>query len=144
MAKQEKYNKILDALKELLETKELSTISVSEIAQTAGIGKGSIYYYFSSKDAILEALVARSYKEPLNTAKQLAEQTDISPFTRMAMISGMQKFFCCFFKNGDWQRNCCTGKGISAPEISEVPDHRIKTGSHRNHKTGHPDRSDHL
>ena len=86
MAKQEKYNKILDALKELLETKELSTISVSEIAQTAGIGKGSIYYYFSSKDAILEALVARSYKEPLNTAKQLAVQTDISPFTRMAMI----------------------------------------------------------
>lgn len=87
MVKQEKYNKILDALKELLETKELSTISVSEIAQTAGIGKGSIYYYyFSSKDAILEALVARSYKEPLNTAKQLAEQTDISPFTRMAMI----------------------------------------------------------
>lgn len=63
MAKQEKYNKILDALKELLETKELSTISVSEIAQTAGIGKGSIYYYFSSKDAILEALVARSYKD---------------------------------------------------------------------------------
>ena len=42
MAKQEKYNKILDALKELLETKELTTISVSEIAQTAGIGKGSI------------------------------------------------------------------------------------------------------
>ena len=132
MAKQEKYNKILDALKELLETKELSTISVSEIAQTAGIGKGSIYYYFSSKDAILEALVARSYKEPLNTAKNGND------------FSGMQKFFCCFFKNGDWQRNCCTGKGISAPEIYEVPDHRIKTGSHRNHKTGHPDRSDHL
>ena len=57
MPKQLKYDKILDALQKLLETKELSNISVSEIAQTAEIGKGSIYYYFSSKDAILEALV---------------------------------------------------------------------------------------
>ena len=48
MPKQLKYDKILDALQKLLETKELSNISVSEIAQTAEIGKGSIYYYFSS------------------------------------------------------------------------------------------------
>ena len=39
----------------LLETKKISQISVSEIAQTAGIGKGSIYYYFSSKEAIFDA-----------------------------------------------------------------------------------------
>ena len=44
----EKYEKILEALRTLLETKKISQISVSEIAQTAGIGKGSIYYYFSS------------------------------------------------------------------------------------------------
>lgn len=86
MPKQLKYEKILNALQELLETKELAAISVSEIAQTAGIGKGSIYYYFPSKEAIVEALVARSYEEPLRTAKHLSEQTDISPFTRMAMI----------------------------------------------------------
>ena len=42
MPKQLKYDKILDALQKLLETKELSNISVSEIAQTAEIGKGSI------------------------------------------------------------------------------------------------------
>ena len=60
-----KYDKILDALQSLLVTKELSTISVSEIAQTAGIGKGSIYYYFPSKDAILDALIRRNYEQPL-------------------------------------------------------------------------------
>lgn len=86
MANQLKHDKILDALQELLENKKLQTISVSEIAQTAGIGKGSIYYYFPSKDAILEALVERNYEKPLKTAKNLSEQKDISPFTRMAMI----------------------------------------------------------
>lgn len=81
-----KYEKILDALQSLLESKNIQTISVSEIAQTAGIGKGSIYYYFPSKEAILEALIQRNYEKPLETAKKLAKQTDISPFTRMAMI----------------------------------------------------------
>ena len=81
-----KYDKILDALQELLERKSIQTISVSEIAQTAGIGKGSIYYYFPSKDAILDALVERNYEKTLNTAKTLAHQTDIAPYTRMAML----------------------------------------------------------
>lgn len=100
MPKQLKYDKILDALQKLLETKELSNISVSEIAQTAEIGKGSIYYYFSSKDAILEALVERNYEAPITTARHLAEQREISPFTRMALIfQACPKFLCGFFKD---------------------------------------------
>ena len=81
-----KYDRILDALQELLDNRDIQMISVSEIAQKAGIGKGSIYYYFPSKDAILDALVERNYEKPLETAKELAGQTEVSPFTRMAMI----------------------------------------------------------
>lgn len=81
-----KYDLILDALQQLLDEKKIQNISVSEIARKAGIGKGSIYYYFPSKDAILDALIQRSYESPLLTAKNLAAQTEISPFTRMAML----------------------------------------------------------
>ena len=81
-----KYEKILDALQQLLEEKSIQHISVSEIASTAGIGKGSIYYYFPSKDAIVDALIERSYEQPLQTAKNLAAQTEVSSFTRMAML----------------------------------------------------------
>ena len=77
MANQAKYEKILDALQTLLEDRSIQTISVSEIAQTAGIGKGSIYYYFPSKNAILDALIQRNYEKPIQTARSL---------TRMAMI----------------------------------------------------------
>ena len=87
MAKdQNKYDLILDALQRLLAERSVQTISVSDIAQAAGIGKGSIYYYFPSKDAIVEALVQRSYEAPLKTAQSLSARTDIPPFTRMAMI----------------------------------------------------------
>ena len=86
MANDTKYTKILDALQTLLEAKDIQNISVSEIARAADMGKGSLYYYFPSKEAILEALVERDYEKPLETAKSLAAKTDISPFTRMAMI----------------------------------------------------------
>lgn len=82
----DKYNRILDALQQLLENQNLQKISVSDIAKTAGIAKGGIYYYFPSKDAIVEALVERSYAASIETAKQLARKTDIPPFTRMALI----------------------------------------------------------
>lgn len=86
MPSHNKYEQILDALQYLLESKDIRTISVNEIAQTAGIGKGSIYYYFPSKDAILEALIERNYEKPIKTAKNLAKQRNVSPFIRMAMI----------------------------------------------------------
>lgn len=86
MAGTTKYDQIIDALEILLIQKPIQDISVSEIAQTAGIAKGGIYYYFSSKNEIFEAMIQRRYKEPLETARQLARQKDISPFTRMAMI----------------------------------------------------------
>ena len=77
---------ILDALQELLKTQDLQNISVNDIAQKAGVGKGSIYYYFNSKDAIVDALIERNYKIPLETAKELAKQKEISPYHRMALI----------------------------------------------------------
>lgn len=86
MADIKKYDLILDALQQLMVDKSIQNISVSDIAARAGIGKGSIYYYFPSKEAILDALIRRNYEAPLQTAKNLADQTDIPPFTRMAML----------------------------------------------------------
>ena len=130
MTKQEKYNSILDALQKLLESKTIQSISVSEIAQTAGIGKGSIYYYFPSKDAILEALIDRNYRIPLDTAKNLACQTEISPFTRMAMIfqacRNSSQVFLPSSESQEWLRGHPGGpclSGHSTRHTSEVPRH---------------------
>ncbi len=86
MSESNKSNLILDALQQLMKEKDIQNISVSEIARAAGIGKGSIYYYYPSKDAILDALIRRSYEQPLQTAKNLSAQTNVSSFTRMAML----------------------------------------------------------
>ena len=72
MKEQNKKEMILDAMQELMSTASTQTISVSDIAQRAGIGKGSIYYYFSSKNDIIEAVIERSYSRVLDEGQALA------------------------------------------------------------------------
>ena len=87
MATVSKRDQILDALRELLINDNIRHISVSDIAKKAGIGKGSIYYYFSSKDEILDALIKRTYSGALAFAKELVQRTDLSIFSRLSQIT---------------------------------------------------------
>ncbi len=107
-----KHNQILDALQSLLQDKDIETISVSEIARAAGIGKGSIYYYFPSKEAILEALIERNYETALDTAKTLAAQTEVSPFARMAAL-----FQACRDSSREFIKQNTKAAGFSAKDM---------------------------
>lgn len=94
-----KRDLILDAFRELLENEDIQHISVNEIAKKAGIGKGSIYYYFSSKDEILNALIKRTYADVVEMAKGLVHQTDLSIYARLAKITN-----ACIAATGDFLR----------------------------------------
>lgn len=94
-----KRDQILDALRDLLENDNIEHISVSDIAKQAGIGKGSIYYYFSSKDEILNALIKRTYAGVLELAKELVHQTDLSIYSRLAEITN-----ACVAATGEFLR----------------------------------------
>lgn len=138
-----KYDLILDALQQLLEEKKIQNISVSEIAHKAGIGKGSIYYYFPSKEAILDALIERSYETPLLTAKNLAAQTEISPFTRMAMMAqACRNSSMAFIKQNDNSSDTASAQQLALihqkyltrliselkPELTEIIKQGVESG----------------
>lgn len=61
MSKGNKRDLILDETEKLMCSMPDGQISVEMIAKNAGIGKGSIYYYFKSKDEIIDAAIERSY-----------------------------------------------------------------------------------
>lgn len=86
MKNQNKRELILDAMQELMSASCVSSISVQEIAQKAGIGKGSIYYYFSSKNEIIEAVIERSYSRVLDEGRVLAASQDMDVFEKMKII----------------------------------------------------------
>ncbi|MDE6726799.1 MAG: TetR/AcrR family transcriptional regulator [Oscillospiraceae bacterium] len=64
-SKPDKRELIYDALEELMCTVPFKEISVDSIAKKAGVGKGSVYYYFESKDEILSDVIERSYRRAI-------------------------------------------------------------------------------
>ena len=86
MQNNNKRERILDAMQELMRTASAQAISVSDIAQKAGIGKGSIYYYFPSKNNIIDAVIERSYSRVLDAGRELAASSHMDAFKKMEII----------------------------------------------------------
>lgn len=57
----DKRTRILNALASLIREGKGGTATVSDIARTAGIAKGGMYYYFRSKEDVLDALIDRKF-----------------------------------------------------------------------------------
>ncbi|MGN1403810.1 MAG: TetR/AcrR family transcriptional regulator [Ruminococcus sp.] len=64
--KSDKKERILNATEQLMCVMPDREISVNLIAEKAGIGKGSVYYYFESKEEILYAVIERCYKKAIH------------------------------------------------------------------------------
>ena len=81
MQNHNKKDMILDAMQELMGSANVQAISVSDIAQKAGIGQGSIYYYFPSKNNIIDAVIERSYSRVLDEGRELAASSHCLLYT---------------------------------------------------------------
>ncbi|MEV8557887.1 TetR/AcrR family transcriptional regulator [Streptomyces sp. NPDC051917] len=82
--------KILTAAQSLIELRGYSALGVAEICKTAGVPKGSFYYFFESKESLALAVldehwesqrsdwarVLRGEGEPLSRLRRLFEETE--------------------------------------------------------------------
>ncbi len=78
---QDKKIKILKSARELFYVRNFSSVSMDDIAKSAGVGKGTIYNYFTSKDDLLLQLaidVFVDFESILNFAMNKA--SDFSEF----------------------------------------------------------------
>ena len=64
---------IIDATEKLLQTKSLSDISLAEIAQNAGISKGTLYYHYKSKNDILFDITDKYLEEQFQDLTEWTE-----------------------------------------------------------------------
>ncbi|MDE6520504.1 MAG: TetR/AcrR family transcriptional regulator [Ruminococcus sp.] len=62
----DKREQILESAQELMCQMPDKDISVNLIARQAGIAKGGVYYYFKSKDEILDAVIEKCYKNAIH------------------------------------------------------------------------------
>lgn len=77
---------IIKAMYQLLLEDKGASCSVSDIAKEAGIGKGSIYYYFKSKDEIFDAVVEHIYKEKIDQCKEAISNRQINAVEKLNLL----------------------------------------------------------
>jgi len=72
----DKWTLILDAAYRLFGTKGFYETKMSEIADEAGIAKGTLYLYFSSKEELFMAMTKRDHDRFLGKLDQMLEQSE--------------------------------------------------------------------
>lgn len=79
----ERKNEILDAAQELFFTKGYKQTSIESIIKKIGVAKGTIYYYFKSKEDLMDKLVKRMTNQILLEVKKITERTDLDALTKL-------------------------------------------------------------
>ena len=79
----ERKNEILDAAQELFFTKGYKQTSIESIIKKIGVAKGTFYYYFKSKEDLMDKLVKRMTNQILIEVKKITERTDLDALTKL-------------------------------------------------------------
>lgn len=82
----ERKNEILDAAAALFAQKGFDHTSTNEIMEAVGIAKGTLYYHFKSKEAIMDAIIERQSERMLAAARKTAEDRSIPVPERMLRV----------------------------------------------------------
>ncbi|GIN20159.1 hypothetical protein J1TS3_12930 [Siminovitchia fordii] len=68
---------ILNTAEILFTTKENSETTINDILREVGIAKGTFYYYFQSKEEVMDAIVLRFIDKGVEAAKVIAADPDL-------------------------------------------------------------------
>jgi len=101
-----KQNAILHAASRAFSARDFHDVRTEEIAAVAGIGKGTIYRYFSTKEDLYFATMVRGFEE-LGAALKAGIPTDASPERRLHHVAqevlgyfwGHRCFYALLYRN---------------------------------------------
>jgi len=79
----ERKNEILDAAQELFFSKGYKQTSIESIIKKIGVAKGTFYYYFKSKEDLLDKLTYKMSKKILEEVKKIVEKDDLNAIDKL-------------------------------------------------------------
>jgi AcrR family transcriptional regulator len=80
---EERRNEILDVAYSLFSEKGYDSTSVADILAKTGIAKGTLYYHFKSKEAIMDGLIERILSGMLEKAKIVALDPSLTVYEKL-------------------------------------------------------------
>jgi len=93
---QERRNEILDAAEMLFTMKGYTKTTIIDILNEIGIAKGTFYYYFKSKEEVMDAIIMRIVSTDVAAAKKIVSDPSIPTIDKLFQILVAQRP-----KNGD-------------------------------------------
>jgi len=79
----ERKDEFLDTAQQLFLTKGYEQTSVETIIRKIGLSKGTFYYYFKSKEDLLDKLAYRMGKKILEEVKKIVEKDDLNAIDKL-------------------------------------------------------------
>jgi AcrR family transcriptional regulator len=137
----ERKKEFLDIARRLFFTKGYEQTSVDEIIKEVGLSKGSFYYYFKSKEDLLDELTKELSLQILAKIKEIVDRDDLDAiyklnksfsaaaaikFENIKLIKALLKVLCdesnVYFRYKIYQKNT----DIVAPEFYRIVQQGIK------------------
>lgn len=83
---EERRIEIIETANRLFETKGFSQTSVKDITEAMNVAKGTFYYYFESKNQVIDAIVEHALGDIVEKGEALVAMTDATAISRLRMI----------------------------------------------------------
>ena len=83
---QERRLEIIKTAEKLFRENGYSNTPVDAIIKEMGVAKGTYYYYFKSKEDVLEAIVEHQLDQIVTMAEQVADDVSMDALTKMRML----------------------------------------------------------
>lgn len=78
---------ILKAARYLFQTKKYDKTTMQDVMETLGIAKGTIYHYFKSKEALLEAVIEDIVDQHIKHIQSILKQAKGNALTKMQILA---------------------------------------------------------
>ena len=75
---------ILDTAQELFMEQGFDQTSISQILEATQIARGTLYYYFSSKEEIMDAIIERTIEQAFTASQAFANNRELTVLERLA------------------------------------------------------------
>lgn len=85
-APEERRLEIIKTAEKLFRENGYSNTSVEAIIKEMGVAKGTFYYYFKSKEDILQAIVDHTLDQLVQMAQQVADDASMDALTKMELL----------------------------------------------------------
>lgn len=88
---EERKSEILDAAEILFTTKGYNKTTIIDILEAVGIAKGTFYYYFKSKEEVMDAIIKRVIDNDIEAAKRIVLDETLTPVEKIfSILKGQQ------------------------------------------------------